>query len=249
MGLTGTKSSKSVNDGLRKCEQILNMVSAHRSADPFRLPVDFIALGLDDYPIIVKEPMDLSTVRKKLRNRDYATASQFTADMRKIWQNSFTYNQKFSPIYNMTTEMSDYFERLNKELNDATSAMDDELAPLAKRDSLSKPKEFSLKIGTKISQPQKQAVEKPMTHEEKLVLTQMIRSKSCLISKTSNLSTTEEYGTSYRVAIHCRSRQESSNSISRSFLLKSLGNSSATLALNSLRSRKPPRNPLQRNPP
>lgn len=176
MGLTGTKSSKSVNDGLKKCEQILSMLTSHRSAEPFVLPVDFISLQLDDYPIIVKEPMDLSTVRKKLRNREYKSAAHFSADIRKIWHNSFLYNQKFSPIYNMTVEMSDYFEKLSKELNDAVSTMDDELAPLSKRDSLSKPKEFSLKIASKTPQPQKLIVERPMTLDEKLALSQMIKS-------------------------------------------------------------------------
>lgn len=152
------------------------MLTAHRCADPFLLPVDYIALQLDDYPIVIKEPMDLSTVRKKLRNREYKSAGQFTADVRKIWNNSFTYNQKGSPIHNMTSEMSDYFEKLNRELNDAGSAMDDELHPLSKRESVSKPKEFSLKIGTKISQPPKPAAEKPMSLEEKLALSQMIKS-------------------------------------------------------------------------
>jgi hypothetical protein len=195
MGLAGNKSSKTVNDGLRKCEQILNMLTAHRCSEPFLMPVDHIGLGLDDYPIIVKEPMDISTIRKKLKNRDYKSPVQFAIDVRRIWQNSFTYNQKFSPIYNMTVEMSDYFEKLNKELNDGVSGMDDELVALSKRDSLSKPKEFSLKIGTKISQPVKQVTERPMTHEEKLVLSQMIKSNIRLTSKTSNLSTMEVYGT------------------------------------------------------
>lgn len=217
MGLAGTKSTKTVNDGLRKCEQILNMLTAHRSANPFLEPVDFIGLQLDDYPIIVKEPMDLSTVRKRLRNREYKSAGQFAADVRKIWQNSFLYNQKFSPIYNMTVEMSEYFERLNRELNDASSsAMDDELTSSLKREASNKPKEFSLKIGTKPSQPQKPVVEKPMTLEEKLALSQMIKSMRPLTSQTSSQSTMEESGTSSQAAIRCKTSLESLSSISRS---------------------------------
>jgi hypothetical protein len=33
----------------------------------FLTPVDYKALGLEDYPLIIKNPMDLGTVGKKLK--------------------------------------------------------------------------------------------------------------------------------------------------------------------------------------
>jgi len=33
----------------------------------FQFPVDYKALGLIDYPLIVKHPMDLSSIKKKLQ--------------------------------------------------------------------------------------------------------------------------------------------------------------------------------------
>jgi hypothetical protein len=36
-------------------------------------PVDYKALGLDDYPLIIKNPMDLGTVAKKVRTSAYSS--------------------------------------------------------------------------------------------------------------------------------------------------------------------------------
>lgn len=56
--------------------------------------------------------MDLGTVEKKLRNNTYTSHNQFFEDVRKIWSNAFTYNPRNSPVYNMTLEISNYFEEL-----------------------------------------------------------------------------------------------------------------------------------------
>lgn len=37
-------------------------------SDAFRKPVDYKGLDLKDYPVIVKKPMDLGTVRKNLNS-------------------------------------------------------------------------------------------------------------------------------------------------------------------------------------
>ena len=42
-------------------------VREHQDAPIFNVPVDWRALGLDDYPIIVRRPMDLGTVLKRLQ--------------------------------------------------------------------------------------------------------------------------------------------------------------------------------------
>ncbi len=35
---------------------------------PFRVPVDWKGLGLTDYPKIIKKPMDLGTIKKKIES-------------------------------------------------------------------------------------------------------------------------------------------------------------------------------------
>jgi bromodomain-containing factor 1 len=210
LGLAGQKTAKWVNDSLKKCDQILNMVCAHRSSEPFLYPVDYDGLRLYDYPLIVKEPMDLSTVRKKLRNRDYKNAGQFMADMRLIWQNSFLYNQKFSPIYNLTAEMSDYFEKLARELHDATTVGDDLSAGQVKpREPAVKQKDAGPKPSAKQSQPSKASLDTPLTVDEQIGLSNMIKSRSGLKRQTSTQTTMEAYGTSLPRTMPRRNKAES----------------------------------------
>ena len=54
-----------------RCAAVLAALEKHECAVIFTEPVDHVALGLPDYPSIVKHPMDLGTVAKKLENNEY----------------------------------------------------------------------------------------------------------------------------------------------------------------------------------
>ena len=64
----------------------------------FLAPVDFKALGLDDYPHIIKNPIDLGTIGKKLKQGQYPTMQDVINDFMLIWDNCRTYNMMDSPI-------------------------------------------------------------------------------------------------------------------------------------------------------
>lgn len=49
---------------LRKCAEIIDALYDEPKAEPFRLPVDHVHLGLKDYLRIVKQPMDLNSVKE-----------------------------------------------------------------------------------------------------------------------------------------------------------------------------------------
>lgn len=70
----------------------MQLVKRHKSAEPFLYPVDPIALNIPDYLDIIKEPMDLSTIEKNFKNNVYREGKEFRNDMRKIFENSLTYN-------------------------------------------------------------------------------------------------------------------------------------------------------------
>ena len=53
-----------------------------------------VHLVLQDYLEAIRQPMDLSTVSKNLKNRLYFTPSDFIADIRLIFSNAKTYNRK-----------------------------------------------------------------------------------------------------------------------------------------------------------
>lgn len=50
-------------------------------AEQFRLPVDYKGQRLDDYPLIIKNPMDLGHIDNKLKLRKYKNDEEFFADL------------------------------------------------------------------------------------------------------------------------------------------------------------------------
>ncbi|KNB44841.1 hypothetical protein JH06_1429 [Blastocystis sp. subtype 4] len=78
--------------------------------EPFLEPVPWKEWGLDDYPRIIKQPMDLGTVNKKMTAGEYKDIFEFAYDMRLIWRNCCTYNQEGAEIYAVGKKLSDVFE-------------------------------------------------------------------------------------------------------------------------------------------
>jgi len=74
--------------------------------------VDWKKLGIPDYPKIIKKPMDLSKVDKKLGRGDYATAEFFMMDMQLIFANAKTFNAEGSQIYEMAQNVENTFMEL-----------------------------------------------------------------------------------------------------------------------------------------
>jgi hypothetical protein len=65
------------NVNLRKCRDILKQLMSKPIAAAFNQPVDPVALNIPDYPSIVTSPMDLGTVRNKMRTNQYRTILDF----------------------------------------------------------------------------------------------------------------------------------------------------------------------------
>jgi bromodomain-containing factor 1 len=76
---------------------------------PFMTPVDPIALGIPDYFEVVKTPMDLSTVKQKLDNKQYANCDDFAADVELIFKNCYSYNPPDSDVYAMCQKLEEVF--------------------------------------------------------------------------------------------------------------------------------------------
>lgn len=77
---------------------------------PFYKPVDAELLGLHDYFDIIKKPMDLGTVKQKMDNRAYKTATEFAADVRLIFTNCYKYNPPDHDVVAMARKLQDVFE-------------------------------------------------------------------------------------------------------------------------------------------
>lgn len=102
-----------LSEQLKYCNGILKEMFTKRHAGyawPFYKPVDVQALGLHDYHDIIKQPMDLSTIRKKMDNREYTTAQEFAADFRLMFSNCYKYNPPTHEVVAMARKLQDVFE-------------------------------------------------------------------------------------------------------------------------------------------
>jgi hypothetical protein len=61
--------------------------------------LNLIGMGLTDYAYIIKYPMDLSTVNRKLREDKYSFVEEALDDIQLIWDNCKTYNQSGSVTF------------------------------------------------------------------------------------------------------------------------------------------------------
>uniref|UniRef100_A0AC35GBB9 Bromodomain-containing protein n=1 Tax=Panagrolaimus sp. PS1159 TaxID=55785 RepID=A0AC35GBB9_9BILA len=84
------------------CQKILNDFLAKKSysytAD-FIAPVDVELYQLADYYDKIKQPMDLTTMKNKFDNRQYANADEFRQDMLLIAENCMNYNPPDTKVY------------------------------------------------------------------------------------------------------------------------------------------------------
>merc|ERR1719320_1493787 len=79
-------------------------------AVPFRTPVDPNALGIPDYFEIIKKPMDMSQIKRKLDIGAYTDPWQFVNDVFLMFENAWTYNRKTSRVYRYCSKLAEVFE-------------------------------------------------------------------------------------------------------------------------------------------
>ncbi|XP_037653312.1 bromodomain-containing protein 3 [Choloepus didactylus] len=102
-----------LSEHLRYCDSILKEMLSKKHAAyawPFYKPVDAEALELHDYHDIIKHPMDLSTVKKKMDGREYPDAQGFAADIRLMFSNCYKYNPPDHEVVAMARKLQDVFE-------------------------------------------------------------------------------------------------------------------------------------------
>ncbi|XP_016325252.1 bromodomain testis-specific protein-like isoform X4 [Sinocyclocheilus anshuiensis] len=102
-----------LSERLKYCNAILKEMFAKKHsayAWPFYKPVDAKGLGLLDYHEIIHQPMDMSTIKKKMEARDYSDALQFAADMRLMFSNCYKYNPPGHEVVTMARKLQDVFE-------------------------------------------------------------------------------------------------------------------------------------------
>ncbi|GAB6020776.1 hypothetical protein CHUAL_003435 [Chamberlinius hualienensis] len=92
---------------LEDLKKLLKSLQSHKQAWPFRHPVE--PKEVPDYYKIIKDPMDLQTMDRKLTNRQYQRLSDFICDMTKIFDNCRYYNSRESPFYRCAESLEAFF--------------------------------------------------------------------------------------------------------------------------------------------
>jgi bromodomain-containing factor 1 len=83
------------NAQLKFCAKLINELTSKKCKLfnwAFVEPVDVEGLKLYDYYDIIKEPMDLATIKKKMDARQYVNAEEVRRDVVLMCNNCFTYN-------------------------------------------------------------------------------------------------------------------------------------------------------------
>ncbi|XP_029440563.1 bromodomain-containing protein 2 isoform X2 [Rhinatrema bivittatum] len=108
-----TSKKGKLSEQLKYCNGVLKELVSKKHAAyawPFYKPVDASALGLHDYHEIIKHPMDLSTVKRKMENREYHDAQEFAGDVRLMFSNCYKYNPPDHDVVAMARKLQDVFE-------------------------------------------------------------------------------------------------------------------------------------------
>ncbi|KAI0048423.1 Bromodomain-containing protein, partial [Auriscalpium vulgare] len=107
------------NEQLRFCLKVLDHLNRKQHAhvvEAFLAPVDWQLLNIPDYPRIIKKPMDLGTMRKKLENGDYVNAQRFHDDFQLMIRNCYTYNAAGTLVHGFAVEVEKLFNEKWKDL-------------------------------------------------------------------------------------------------------------------------------------
>ena len=97
-------------------KKLMNTLWKIKDAELFHKPVDPEELNIPDYFNIIKNPMDFSTIKKKLANFTYTNLKEFKDDMDLVFENCYTYNGRKTVIGDICTKIKNEYERLFEEL-------------------------------------------------------------------------------------------------------------------------------------
>ncbi|KAJ9159249.1 hypothetical protein P3X46_024767 [Hevea brasiliensis] len=119
-GAKDMKRSNQPEHGLlmKKCAQILTRLMKHKHAHVFNVPVDVEGMKLHDYFDIIKNPMDLGTVKSKLGKFLYDSPMDFAADVRLTFNNAMKYNPKGHEVHNLAEQFLSRFEEWYRPIGD-----------------------------------------------------------------------------------------------------------------------------------
>lgn len=93
------------------CSAVTKYLISNKNGGPFAQPVDYVQLGIPHYPDIIKNPMDLGTVQKRLASGEYTSADDWMVDVRLTFNNAMVFNPGDHPVHMMAKALLSQFEK------------------------------------------------------------------------------------------------------------------------------------------
>ncbi|KAF7838199.1 transcription factor GTE10-like [Senna tora] len=109
---------------MKQCDGLLKRLMSHQFGWVFNAPVDVVKLNIPDYFTVIKEPMDLGTVKSRITSGEYSSPLDFAADVRLTFSNAMTYNPPGNDVHVMAESLSKYFEMRWKPIEKKITALD-----------------------------------------------------------------------------------------------------------------------------
>lgn len=108
--LEASRTKRFVEIATRQGLVALKTLMQHKWSWPFVEPVNAEKMGLLDYHTIIKQPMDLGTVRTRLEAGAYHHPNDVADDIRLVFRNAKTYNPAGSDVHVMAATLEESFE-------------------------------------------------------------------------------------------------------------------------------------------
>ena len=98
---------------LKFCEEVLAELKKPKYSavsTPFLTPVDPVSLNIPNYHKIIKRPMDIYSIEKKLKTGQYENAKEFESDVKLMYQNCYKFNSSDHPVHVAGKEYEKIFD-------------------------------------------------------------------------------------------------------------------------------------------
>ena len=90
---------------------IVKSLLSHALSGPFREPLDWQKAGLTTYPDVIKTPMDLGTIMRKLDESVYSNVAGIKCDLELVWDNCITFNGRESWVGKHAGQLREFTAR------------------------------------------------------------------------------------------------------------------------------------------
>ncbi|XP_060808799.1 uncharacterized protein LOC106129494 [Amyelois transitella] len=101
-------AKKVLQKEMQICKNLLCEMECHEHAWPFLIPVN--TKQFPQYKKVIKCPMDLSTIKRKLQESNYKCKEEFASDVRLVFSNCEVFNDDDSPVGRAGHTMRQFFE-------------------------------------------------------------------------------------------------------------------------------------------